>query len=73
MVGVRFAGGHVGGEGGRRSRCRRRGWLVHPSIAWMPVATVWSKFRSDVAISKAGARPGVAIGKGLLMLPGLLD
>ena len=70
---MRFAGGHVGGEGGRRSRCRRRRRLVDPSIAWMPVAIVWSKFWSDVAITQAGARPGIAIGKGLLVLPGLLD
>ena len=66
VVGVGFAGGHVGGEGGRRGRCRRRGRL------WMP-ATVWSKFWSGVAVAKAGARSCVSIGKGLLLLPGLLD
>ena len=68
---MRLASGHVGGERRRRSRRRRRRWLVHPSIAGKPA--VGSKFWPDVAVSKASARPAVAIGKGLLVLPGLLD
>ena len=66
---MRLACGQVGREGGRRSRsrCRRRRWLV----VWLP-ATVWSKFRSGVAVGHASTGSGIAIGKGLLVLPRLL-